>query len=285
MAPALQESKLAFIGGGNMAGAIIGGLIAKGVNKHNIYVSEPWEVNRDKLAATGVRTTTSNVEAAQDADIVIIAVKPQVTKTVSEELGAAWSSRTTLPIIVSIAAGITLDSLRDWSKTSDGRTAHVVRVMPNTPALVGEGASGLFASEDITADEKELVSALLASVSKATEWVDKEELLDVVTGLSGSGPAYFFNMVEHLISSAVALGLPRDQATRLASQTCFGAGKMLVESSDDPAQLRKNVTSPNGTTHAALETFKAEGFEQIVDKSVKAATHRADELGQTLGKQ
>uniref|UniRef100_A0A0B7KM39 Pyrroline-5-carboxylate reductase n=1 Tax=Bionectria ochroleuca TaxID=29856 RepID=A0A0B7KM39_BIOOC len=237
MAPALQESKLAFIGGGNMAGAIIGGLIAKGVNKHNIYVSEPWEVNRDKLAATGVRTTTSNVEAAQDADIVIIAVKPQVTKTVSEELGAAWSSRTTLPII------------------------------------------------DITAEEKELVSALLASVSKATEWVDKEELLDVVTGLSGSGPAYFFNMVEHLISSAVALGLPRDQATRLASQTCFGAGKMLVESSDDPAQLRKNVTSPNGTTHAALETFKAEGFEQIVDKSVKAATHRADELGQTLGKQ
>ncbi|KAJ6010655.1 hypothetical protein N7451_002067 [Penicillium sp. IBT 35674x] len=277
--PSLQDSKLAFIGGGNMASAIIGGLVTKGVNKQNITVSEPWDVNREKLAAVGVKTTTDNTEAGANADIVIIAVKPQVTKGVCEELGASWSKRTTLPVVVSIAAGITLSSLEEWSRTPDGRSAHVVRVMPNTPALVGEGASGAYASADVTSEEKELVNALLSSVSKATEWVDKEELLDVVTGLSGSGPAYFFAMVEHLISSATALGLPQEQATRLATQTCLGAGKMLVESSDEPGQLRKNVTSPNGTTYAALQTFEAQGFKEIVDKAVQAATSRSAELG------
>ncbi|KAL5332313.1 pyrroline-5-carboxylate reductase dimerization-domain-containing protein [Aspergillus crustosus] len=282
--PSLQDSKLAFIGGGNMASAIIGGLLNQGINKQNITVSEPWDVNRDKIGALGVQTTTSNVTAGGDADIIIIAVKPQVTKSVAEELAAAWSKRSTLPIVVSIAAGITLESLKQWLKTSDGRTAHLVRVMPNTPALVGEGASGLFASEDVTSEEKELVSALLQSVSKATEWVDKEELIDVVTGLSGSGPAYFFALVEHLVASATALGLPAEQATRLATQTCLGAGKMLTESSDSPTQLRKNVTSPNGTTHAALETFNSLDFDKIVDKAVKAATSRAAELGETLGK-
>lgn len=186
--PSLQESKLAFIGGGNMASAIIGGLVSKGVNKQNICVSEPWDVNREKMAALGVRTTTSNVEAGGDADLVIIAVKPQVTKGVCEELGAAWSPRESLPVVASIAAGITLDSLTAWLKTSDGRTAHTVRVMPNTPALVSEGASGVYASEDVTPAEKELVNAMLGSVSKATEWVEREDLLDVVTGLSGAFP-------------------------------------------------------------------------------------------------
>ncbi|KAJ6096651.1 NADP oxidoreductase coenzyme F420-dependent [Penicillium sp. IBT 16267x] len=277
--PSLQDSKLAFIGGGNMASAIIGGLVTKGVNKQNITVSEPWDVNREKLAAVGVKTTTDNTEAGANADIIIIAVKPQVTKGVCEELGASWSKRASLPVVVSIAAGITLSSLEEWSRTPDGRSAHVVRVMPNTPALVGEGASGAYASADVTSEEKELVNALLSSVSKATEWVDKEELLDVVTGLSGSGPAYFFAMVEHLIASATALGLPQEQATRLATQTCLGAGKMLVESSDEPGQLRENVTSPNGTTYAALQTFEAQGFKEIVDKAVQAATSRSAELG------
>ncbi|PKY07649.1 pyrroline-5-carboxylate reductase [Aspergillus campestris IBT 28561] len=236
----LHKSKLAFIGGGNMASAIIGGLITQG------------------MAALGVQATASNVEAGGQADIIIIAVKPQ--------------------------------SLQDWLRTKnsptahtkDGRTAHTVRVMPNTPALLGQGASGVFASADVTAEEKTLVNDLLASVSQATEWVDREELLDVVTGLSGSGPPYFFAMVEHLVSSATALGLSSEQATRLAAQTCLGAGKMLVESSDTPTKLRQNVTSPNGTTHAALQTFEAEGFQEIVDKAVKAATNRAAELGNTL---
>lgn len=184
--PTLQESKLAFIGGGNMASAIIGGLLNRGIPVQNISVSEPWEVNRNKIAINfGVQTTTSNIEAGENAEIVIIAVKPQVTKTVCEELRGAWEKRGSLPIVVSIAAGITLGSLKEWLKMTDGREVHAVRVMPNTPALLGEGASGLFASEDVTKEEKEVVNALLGSVSKASEWVDKEELLDVVTGLSG----------------------------------------------------------------------------------------------------
>lgn len=189
--PSLQDSKLAFIGGGNMASAIIGGLLNQGINTQNITVSEPWDVNREKIAGLGVHTTTSNVTAGGEADLVIIAVKPQVAKSVCEELGAAWSKRSSLPIVVSIAAGITLESMKNWLQTSDGRIAHSVRVMPNTPALVGEGASGLFASQEVTSEEKELVGALLQSVSKATEWVDKEELLDVVTGLSGKSSGWF----------------------------------------------------------------------------------------------
>lgn len=183
--PSLQESKLAFIGGGNMASAIIKGLVGQGANKQNIIVSEPWDVNREKIASVGIKTTTSNVEAGEGADLVIIAVKPQVAKGVCEELGATWGKRSTLPIVVCIAAGITLGSLEEWLKTSDGRIAHTVRVMPNTPALVNEGASGLYASKSVTEEEKSLVDALLRSVSKTIEWVDQEHLIDVVTALSG----------------------------------------------------------------------------------------------------
>ncbi|KXH34750.1 NADP oxidoreductase coenzyme F420-dependent [Colletotrichum simmondsii] len=285
MAPALESSKIAFIGGGNMAAAIIGGLVAKGIDKQNVTVSEPWDVNREKMAALGVKTTTSNAEAFVGADIAILAVKPQVAKGVCNELGKAVSGQEKVPVVVSIAAGITLEALQKWLALDDGRSPHVVRVMPNTPALVGEGASGLFAGSDVTEDEKKLTESLMASVSKVTEWVDKEELIDVVTGLSGSGPAYFFAMVEHLISSAVGLGLSPEQAKRLATQTCLGAGKMLVESPEEPSQLRKNVTSPNGTTHAALQSFEASGFQEIVNKAVKAAADRGEELGKTLGNQ
>lgn len=183
--PSLQESKLAFIGGGNMASAIITGLVGQGANKQNITVSEPWDVNREKIATIGVRTTTSNVEAGKEADLVVIAVKPQVAKGVCKELGEAWSQRATLPVVVSIAAGITLGSLEKWLRTSDGRTPPAVRVMPNTPALVNEGASGAFASKGVTDNERALVDALLGSVSKTTEWLKDEKLLDVVTSLSG----------------------------------------------------------------------------------------------------
>lgn len=168
-----------------MASAIIKGLVGQGANKQNIIVSEPWDVNREKIASVGIKTTTSNVEAGEGADLVIIAVKPQVAKGVCEELGATWEKRSTLPIVVCIAAGITLGSLEEWLKTSDGRIAHTVRVMPNTPALVNEGASGLYASKSVTEEEKSLVDALLRSVSKTIEWVDQEHLIDVVTALSG----------------------------------------------------------------------------------------------------
>lgn len=170
-----------------MAAAIISGLLSKGFDKQKIHVSEPWDVNRNKMADLGVKTTTSNLEAASGADVIIIAVKPQVARTVCQELAGSWSSSSSaLPLLVSIAAGITSDSLRAWSTTPAGKAPPVVRVMPNTPALVGEGASGLYAAGgDVSAEQRELVTALMSSVSKATEWVDREELLDVVTGLSG----------------------------------------------------------------------------------------------------
>ncbi|KAH7127412.1 pyrroline-5-carboxylate reductase dimerization-domain-containing protein [Dactylonectria macrodidyma] len=280
MTPSLQDAQISFVGGGNMASAIIGGLLAKNISKQHIFVAEPWDVNRDKMAALGVRTTADNVEASRDADIVIIAVKPQVAQVACTELGAAWADRENLPVVISIAAGITVASYVEWfTQGASGRTPPIVRVMPNTPALVGEGASGLFANEGVSSDEKELATALLASVSRAAEWVDKESLLDVVTGISGSGPAYFFAFVEHLITAGTSLGLSEEQATRLAKQTALGAGKMLVESSEEPAQLRKNVTSPNGTTHAALVSFEKDGLKDIVGRAVKAATDRAEELG------
>lgn len=189
MAEALKSSKIAIIGGGNMAAAIIGGLA---VPKSNITVSEPWDVNREKMAAIGVNTTTSNTDAASGSDVLIVAVKPQVARTVCEELAASWKEKSVAkkPVVVSIAAGITMESLSSWLSGGGSDAPHIVRVMPNTPALVGEGASGLVASEGVTAEEKDLVDALFKSVSRVTEWVDREELLDVVTGLSGMPPFY-----------------------------------------------------------------------------------------------
>ncbi|KAL9531108.1 Pyrroline-5-carboxylate reductase [Sphaerulina musiva] len=314
----LHSQKIAFIGGGNMASAIISGLLSTSFPASQITVSEPWEVNREKISAMGVNTTSNNLEALVSdeggkkvVDFVFLAVKPQVAKVVCKEIGeffagnggegegvsssSSSSSSSSLPVLVSIAAGITAESIRGWiveggkEQGKGGGSLPVVRVMPNTPALLGEGASGLYAGEDVSAQQKELVTALLKSVSRVVEWVDREELLDVVTGLSGSGPAYFFALVEHLITSSVRLGLSESQATRLATQTCFGAGKMLVESTsagkESPAQLRKNVTSPNGTTQAALESFEASGLAEIVDRAVKAAADRGEELGRTLGGQ
>lgn len=190
MVPSLQSRRIAFIGGGNMASAIISGLLASLTPATNIVVAEPWDVNRGKLASLGVNTTTDNAAAAAGADVLILAVKPQVARTVCEELAAAWGRNAAdaaakLPVVVSVVAGVTLQSLVGWATTADGRAPHIVRVMPNTPALVGEGASGIFAGADVTDEEKAHVSTLMSSVSKATEWVDREELLDVVTGLSG----------------------------------------------------------------------------------------------------
>jgi pyrroline-5-carboxylate reductase len=256
------------------------------------------------MADMGLRVSESNTEFSAEADVAILAVKPQVAKDVCRELGESWGQKPRAPLVISIAAGIQLNELRQWF-SAGGKTPPIVRTMPNTPALVGEGATGLYAGEEVSKDERELTSALMASVSPATEWVSEEKLLDVVTGISGktffsngylllrrtdnwhhcfigSGPAYFFMMVENLISSAVAQGLPVEQATRLATQTCLGAGKMLVSSPDQPEQLRRNVTSPNGTTHAAIESFKAAGLEKMVDQAVRAAVTRSEELGKSM---
>ena len=173
-----------------MGAAIVGGLLAKGsTSQENIIVSDPWEGTREKVKQSlGVRTTASNIEAVHGANVLVLAVKPQVAKSVCQEIAGSWSEGSTkeqLPLIVSIAAGITLDSLAAWFTTSGGQVPKIVRVMPNTPALLGEGASGAFAGAGVSEDEKKLVTTLLESFGKVTEWVDKESLIDVVTGLSG----------------------------------------------------------------------------------------------------
>ncbi|KFH40589.1 Pyrroline-5-carboxylate reductase-like protein [Hapsidospora chrysogenum ATCC 11550] len=276
----LSSCKIAFIGGGNMASAIIGGLLsANKIPKSHVSVSAPSEATRSSHAARGVTVTPSNVEAATGAHVVVIAVKPAIAKSVCEELRGAWDKLAEHPIIISVAAGTTVGAMREW--LGGGRVS-VVRVMPNTPSLVGEGAAGVYA-EDVDDSQRGLVNGILSSMCRVVEWVDKEELINVVTSVSGSGPAYFFAMVEHMTASAKAMGLPADQAARLAQQTCLGAGRMMSESEDDAGQLRRKVTSPNGTTHAALVSFEKLGFADIVDKSMKACVERGEELGKAYG--
>ncbi|TGZ85075.1 pyrroline-5-carboxylate reductase [Ascodesmis nigricans] len=280
------SKRIAFVGGGNMASAIIGGLVAGGYPASNIYVSEPWEEARTKVEASfKVKTTTDNVAAVsfdgdKAADLVVLAVKPQVIKKVAE--GITEVVQKNKPVVVSIAAGITIPDLSRWL---GGGNVPLVRVMPNTPALVSEGATGLYAVETVSEEQKALAFNVLAAVSKTNYWVDREELLDVVTGVSGSGPAYFFLMVEALAKAGQDLGLPADVALGLARQTCMGAGRMLVDTQEDPAELRRKVTSPNGTTHAAIESFLANGFTKICSDAVVAATKRGEELGKEMGKQ
>ncbi|KAJ3159803.1 hypothetical protein HDU86_001455 [Geranomyces michiganensis] len=294
---ALDPSKrISFIGGGNMGAAIIGGLLANGYPAKNITVSEPNAASREHLEKTfGVFTTSDNDAAVSftaggesgggsGADLVMLAVKPQIMRDVAR--GIAESVQKHKPVVVSIAAGILIKDLAVWLATSaDGSSLPsaappaLVRVMPNTPALVLEGAAGLFATAEVSNEQKKLAFDVLGAVSKAAYWVDREDLLDVVTAISGSGPAYFFLMVECLAKSGVELGLPEDVALGLARQTCLGAGRMLVDTAEDPAELRRKVTSPNGTTHAAIESFLAGGLRQTIKDAVVAATKRGEALG------
>ncbi|KAJ3088225.1 hypothetical protein HK102_009255 [Quaeritorhiza haematococci] len=276
--------RLAFIGGGNMAGAIIGGLLSQGYSSSNITVSEPYAPRRKELEAKwNLATTSDNAEAISGlsnnpADVVVLAVKPQVMKQVAEGLSAAVLKHK--PLIVSIAAGVRSKELSTWL---GGDSVAIVRAMPNTPALVLEGATGLYAGQGVTEEQKAVAYRILGTVSKQTYWVERENLLDVVTGLSGSGPAYFFLLIECIEEAAVSLGLPTEIARPLAVQTCLGAGKMaahaLAEGTDSPAELRRKVTSPKGTTEAAVTSAEASGIRELWLKAVTAATKRGEELG------
>ncbi|KAI9206602.1 pyrroline-5-carboxylate reductase dimerization-domain-containing protein [Polychytrium aggregatum] len=280
------SKRIAFIGGGNMASAIIGGLIAAGYPASNVSVSEPYEELRKKLSATyGVFTTSNNSEAIAHgpADIVILAVKPQVMRGVAE--GISEAVKTHSPVVLSIAAGILAKDLERWLMAhSAGKVPSIIRSMPNTPALVSQGATAAWASETVSQSQKDLAFGILAAVSKKTYFVEREELLDVVTGLSGSGPAYFFLLIECIEQAAIKLGLPADVARGLAAQTCLGAGTMAVATGEDPADLRRKVTSPNGTTQAGIESAEAAGVRQLWENVVIAATKRSEELGAILGK-
>lgn len=270
-------SRITFIGGGNMARSLIGGLVRAGVANSHIAVSEPNAELRDALARDfGVAVYADGAEAARNADAIVLAVKPQVMKTVCASLREVAQARK--PVIVSIAAGIRIDQIDAWL----GGNIAVVRSMPNTPALIGAGAACLVANARADAAQRKLAQSILDAAGLAA-WIDDEALMDTVTALSGSGPAYFFLLVEALEDAAVAQGLPRETARALATQTCLGAGRMLREDGEAPAVLRARVTSPNGTTQAAVESFEADGLRAIAARAVAAATKRGQELSAQMG--
>jgi pyrroline-5-carboxylate reductase len=263
---------IAFIGGGNMARSLIGGLVAQGRDPATIRVSEPVAALRDALAAEfGVAVFEQGADAVAGAGTWVFATKPQVLREVCESL--APRAQAARPLMVSIAAGITAAQLERWL----GGALPVVRTMPNTPALLGAGVTGLFASARVDAAGRGFVESLLASAGR-TVWIDDEAQMDAVTAVSGSGPAYVFLLAEAMVDAGIAEGLPPEAARTLALQTVLGAARMLTESDVDAAELRRRVTSPNGTTQAAIEAFEAGGLRTLVASAIHAARVRGAEL-------
>ena len=268
---------IAFIGGGNMARSLIGGLVAQGRDPASIRVAEPVAVLRDALAADfGVRVFDDGAQAIEGAGTWVFATKPQVLRPVCEALAAqalAAQALAAKPLVVSIAAGITAAQIERWL----GGNIAVVRTMPNTPALLGAGVTGLYASARVDAEGRAFADTLLSAAGK-TVWIDDEGLMDAVTAVSGSGPAYVFLLAEAMVDAGIAEGLPAEAARTLALQTVLGAARMLTESDVDAAELRRRVTSPNGTTQAAVEAFEAGGLRTLVADAIHAARVRGAEL-------
>lgn len=273
----LGESKISFIGAGNMASAIIEGLIENGVDAASIIASDPSAEKLESMRARlGIGVTTDNSVAVSSADIVVLAVKPQVLAQVIEPLKVQFEEN--LPVVVSIAAGIEMQSLQAWL----GESVPIVRCMPNTPAQVLEGASGLYANALVSDEQKQVIEELFASVGYAT-WVAYESLIHAVTAVSGSGPAYFFLMISEMAKAGEALGLEADAAKRLAAQTALGAAKMVLDSDLPAEQLKLNVMSPGGTTERAIHVFENEGLPELVSKAMNACADRSKEMAELLG--
>ncbi|PIE20702.1 MAG: pyrroline-5-carboxylate reductase [Neptuniibacter caesariensis] len=272
-----KQPILAFIGAGNMARAIIGGLINNGYPAEKIWASEPDESRLEDLKAQGLQTTTDNNIAVAAAEIVVLAVKPQILKPVTEALAATVQAKK--PLIISVAAGILSTSIDRWL----GENTAIVRCMPNTPALVQTGANGLYANKQVTAQQRQQAEHVLQATGM-TLWVDAESQLDAVTAVSGSGPAYYFLFMESMIAAGKKLGLTEDVATQLTLQTALGAAKMALGSDVDPAELRRRVTSPNGTTEQAIKSFIEGGLPGLVDAALQACNDRSEELAEELGK-
>ena len=267
-----MTDNIAFIGGGNMARSLIGGLVAKGRDPATIRVAEPVPPLRDALHADfGVAVFEQGAQAVDGAATWVLATKPQVLRPVCESL--ASQAQATRPLVVSIAAGITATQIERWL----GGNIAIVRTMPNTPALLGAGVTGLYASAHVAAAGRAFAENLLSSAGK-TVWIDDEAQMDTVTALSGSGPAYIFLLAEAMIDAGTKEGLAPEAARDLALQTVLGAARMLTESDVDAAELRRRVTSPNGTTQAAIETFEAGGLRELVAHAIHAARIRGQAL-------
>ncbi len=271
----LHDKKICFVGAGNMANAIVGGLVQKGFSPSNIIASAPAQEHLDQIKANwGVTTSIDNGASVKQAAVIVLSVKPQILKQVCEELSVNLNHR---PLIISIAAGIELNSLNAWL----GHDQAIVRCMPNTPAQVLKGASGLIANEQVSDEQKALSTELFSGIG-IVEWLADESQMHSVTALSGSGPAYIFMMIEAMEAAAIKQGIEAGTARKLAAQTVLGAAQMVLSSDISPGQLKKNVMSPGGTTERAIQVFEQNNLPEIVDKAMQAAADRSVELAEIL---
>jgi len=274
----MESKKIGFIGAGNMATALIGGLVSDdGIDPKNIVVSDINDNNlNDVEVKFGVRTSTDNNQCVANADVIVICVKPQMMAKICHEIIDSVSN--SQPLVISVAAGITTDNMTSWL----GENTAVVRAMPNTPALISAGATGLYANAKVSTDQKDTAEKILRSVGVVL-WVGKEKEIDYVTALSGSGPAYFFKMMEALENAAIDLGLEKETAHILTLQTALGAAKLAMESNDSTSALREKVTSPGGTTERGLAAMQESGVDDMFRKTLQAASDRAEELSNVYG--
>lgn len=275
----MNSKSIAFIGSGNMATSLIGGLVADEYDPKQIIASDPDSEKRADLAARfGILTAEDNLAAIAQADVVVLAVKPQVLEQIC--LSLAQSIQQTQPLVISIAAGIRESDMQHWL----GGNVALVRTMPNTPAMLQAGATVLHAGKGVSESQRDLAESILRAVG-LTRWVNDEKLMDIATALSGSGPAYFFLVMEAMETAAIENGLTPETARLLTIQTALGAARMAIESSDGPATLRQKVTSPGGTTERALEILEQGDLRALFAKALAGARKRSEELSEMLGKQ
>ena len=274
---------ITFIGAGNMTRSLIAGLIQDN-NALDIRIADPDDVQLQGIQENwqGITAFNDNLQAIDKADIIVLATKPQIMQKVCEPLQAGLVDQDTL--IISIAAGVGIDSLNQWLAGSDevnkegrGKPLSIVRCMPNTPALVQSGMTGLYANAHVTVEQHDLAESILRAVG-STLWVSDEDKIDAVTAVSGSGPAYYFLVMEAMQEAAKKLGLSEKESRLLVLQTAFGAAKLALESSDDAGILRQRVTSKGGTTEAALNVLIEGGLPDLFDQALKAAENRSKEL-------
>ena len=265
------QAKLGFIGAGNMNRAIIDGLLSAGVNAQQLAVSNRSAPKLDYFADRGLTTSTSNAEVATASDVLILGVKPAQLLDVAQELKTICA--TNKPLVISVAAGVLTQQIAEVL----GVDTPIVRAMPNTPSTIGEGAAGLFATAAVSEAQRELAKTIIEACGIAV-WVEQESLIDAVIAVAGSAPAYFFTILETMVDEAQKLGLNAADAKALAVQTCLGAARLVQSTETDLATLRNNVTSPGGTTQAALASFRASGLDETLRAGMHAAVTRAQEM-------
>jgi len=273
----MTDQRLGLIGGGNMARSLIGGLIKSGIAPESMIVSDPDDsIRRALVEDFSIQTCADNTDAARVADILVLAVKPQVMRCAVEDIAESLLQRQ--PLVVSIAAGIPIASIESWA----GSPLPLIRVMPNTPALTGNGASGMYANHRVSKSQRVQARKIMEAIGIAV-WVDEESLIDTVTAVSGSGPAYFFYLMDAMVKAAQEGGLNPDASRQLTLQTALGAAQLALASGESLTELRRRGTSPGGTTQAAVEMLDKNGCEEILIRAVHAARKRSVELAKLLG--